>query len=223
MTRGERIYSVFKELHSNPNQPLMDRWKKTFNTDEIFDVYFFLERLYNEILIYEEELKKFNVPQEIYNPVIEKLKALILNYNFSNHLSNFAMSPELLARFYGFSFQGQNEETFEINLNEELEIMQNSLKEVKNSELRLILNDILQTINRLQTLPKISGKSSVEDTFKELFCKTKINIDEINKAPKEYKKALITAYTKIDKIISFTEKWINRGENLVKLIENLGG
>ena len=223
MTRGERIYFIFKELHSNLNEPLMDRWKKVFNTNKTFDVYFYLERLYNEIKLYEEELKSFNVPADIYEPVISKLKALILNYNFSNHLSNFAMDKELLARFYGFSFQGENEEIIKIKLNEEIEIMRQSLKSINNYELRLILEDITETINRLQTLPKITGKTGLEDSFKELFCKTKINIDELNQAPKSYKEAIIKAYTKIDNVLSFAEKWISRGENLVKLIENLGG
>ena len=223
MTRGERIYAIFKTLHSNLNEPLIDRWKKVFNTNNLFDVYFFLERLYNEINIYEEELKTLNVPQKIYEPVIKQLKALIVNYNFSNRLSNLAIDKEFLERFYGFSFYGKNEEITKIDLSEEIKIMQNSLQEIKNNELKLILEDIVSSINRLQTLPKITGKIALEDSFKEIFCKTKINIDELQKAPKPFKEALIKAYTKIDNALSFAEKWISRGENLVKLIENLGG
>jgi len=223
MTRGERIYTVFKKLHSNPNQILIDRYKEVFETDDIFYVYFFLERLFSEIQIYEEELKSLNVPEEIYKPVLQKLKALILNYNFNNYLRNFAISPELLARFYGFSFQGQNEEEIELNLTDDIKLMQEAVKDLKNQELKLILEDITQTINKLQTLPKICGKIAIEESFKELYCKTKINIDELQKAPKSYQKALINAYVKIDKSLSFAEKWLSRGENLIKLIENLGG
>ena len=92
MTRCERVYEIFKRLCNQPNIALMEAWQTVFATKDIFDVYFYLERLYNEIELLEVEL---------------------------NELYQSKLKPEELERFYGFSFQGENEDTADLNLNDD--------------------------------------------------------------------------------------------------------
>jgi len=223
MTRCERVYNIFKTLSNTDNRlTLIDGWRKVFNTNEIFDIYFYLERLYFEIELLEAEFQNV-IPDKIYKPILKRAKEIIKNYNFNNHLSYIKMSEKELAQFYGFSFIGIDEDVVEFDYNDDLKVMLNSLNELKNNELKLTLTDIISTLHRIETLPKINGKIGLEESFKELYCKLNVNIEDIQKAPKTYKEKLINIYLLIDKSINFTEKWLKRSQDFIKLIEYLGG
>ena len=223
MTRCERIYHIFKKLSTFKNNSLMNAWRKVFKTNETFDIYFYLERLYNEIKLLEIELEKLNVPQKIYTPILDKTKNITKNYSFNVNTEHITLTNLELERFYGFSFQGLDEEVIEFDFSEDLEIMINSLSEIQDTELKLILNDIISSFHKIQTLPLIVGNIGLEESFKELYCKINVNIDEIQKAPNAYKEKLTKLYLFIDKTLTFSEKWIKRGDEIIKLIENLGG
>jgi hypothetical protein len=199
----------------------MQSWKKIFSTNDVFEVYFYLERLHNEIELLENELNQIGMPQKIYNSILNKSKALTKNYNFNNNVEHFKLTSTELAQFYGFSFQGENEEIIEFDFDDDLEVMLLSLEEFQDKEIKLIFIDIISSFNRLQTLPKITGKIGLEESFKEIYCKIHINIDNIKKAPKEYKNTLIKLYSQIDKTFEFAQKWLSRGENLLSIIDKL--
>jgi len=201
----------------------MDGWRKVFKTNETFDIYFYLERLYNEIKLLEIELEKLKVPQKIYSPILDKTKKITKEYNFNVHLEHITLSNLELERFYGFSFQGLDEEVISFDFSEDLEVMINSLNELNDTELKLILNDIISSFHKIQTLPLIVGHIGLEESFKELYCKINVNIEDIQKAPNEYKQKLTKLYLLIDKTLTFSEKWIKRGDEIIRLIENLGG
>ncbi len=221
MTRCERVYEIFIRLCHQPNISLMEAWQKTFNTTEVFDVYFYLERLHYEIELLEIELNDLGVPSKIFEPILKRATALTKNYNFLNQINSFKLKPEELSQFYGFSFQGKDEEIKELDISEDLQIMLKSLELVKDEELKLILADIVSSFHRVQMLPNIQGKQGLEESFKELYCKINANFDEVSKAPKEYKQSLYKTYTYIDQILKFADKWLSRGNNLSKLLENL--
>jgi len=220
VTRGERIYAIFKELHSNKNETLKARWQKVFNTDDFFSLYFYLENLYYEIELYEIELEELHIPQKIHKPVIQSTKNLILRYNLDNNLSNFAINETLFERFYGFSYQGKSEDTISLDILEDIELMKKSLEGIEDESIKIILNDIIYSLEKIQTLPKIKGKAGISSHFKEIYCKTSINKEILNQAPKEYKESFIKIFHEIDKALSLAEKWLPRGENIQSLINN---
>ena len=61
MTRCERVYDIVKKLSNQHNSTLMQSWEKIFSTNDVFEVYFYLERLHNEICLSEYRKKNYKI------------------------------------------------------------------------------------------------------------------------------------------------------------------
>ena len=221
MTRAVRIYNIFNTLHKDKRNYLINRWQYVFKTKDIFDIYFYLEALHSEIISLEQELKALNVPINIYDDITSQLKDLTKNHNFNSQLSNYAIKDTDLSQFYGFSYNGIDEDDINLDLKDDISTLKEAIKDIEDSNLKLLLDDIINAISKLETLPNITGKDGLKVSFKELYCKININIEDIQKAPNRYKEQLIKIFYKIDEKITTVEKWLPRGMTFIEFINKL--
>src|SRR5690554_1839166 len=89
MKRAERFYNLFLELEKNKEIKLVKFWTIYFNTTDLMYIYKYLNNLYREIHLLENDIKKINLEKnKQFITVLLTLKQLLEITTLNNEIKS---------------------------------------------------------------------------------------------------------------------------------------
>ncbi len=204
MTRAGRLHRVLKQLHEYANLTLGEAWKKIFKAEEMFTVYYMLERVDREVTLFEMECEEKGYDKTIYEPIVKQARAVIRYTNFEMHASvvHKKLPITTIERLYGISIMGSSEKDIVLDIDDDMATMKDALKEIGDKHLSMVLEEIIKMFENASMIAKINGAEGVREMIELIYCKSNMEFENIKQSPKEYIRSMISAYNKAKKAVN---------------------
>ena len=230
MTRAGRIYEImFKISRFQNNTKISTMWGSVFDTKDIYETYYMLGLLNDEVKKLEEEFIKKKISPHASEEMIKDMYKLIGFPNFGATVGNInggainAIKPTTLASLAAFSQSfGENEIEVKFDIKEDLHAMKEALNDIEDLELKNFMSSIIQILQKSNTINRINGAKGLEEMFKLLFCKINSNLDAMGNTPDSYKESFIKAYSKVKKGLNEAQYLLGSPDKFNKIIDLLG-
>lgn len=205
MTSVTRLHNLFKELESRKEEQVLIVWKNIFETADMFEVYNYLSKVNQEILLLKNELteRKLIVDRQ-YENIINTLNTIINHPHLTQKVSQITvMNPDNIVKV-NMSFESLqtfiNADILKLKYEEEVaedkfdsfkDMINETIEAVENSNLeneeKAVFLSILYDFNKAISLYKVNGLDAFIEVIKNDLCKIKM-IDDVSDNNTEYNK-----------------------------------
>lgn len=240
MKRAERFYNLFLELEKNKEIKLVKFWTIYFNTTDLMYIYKYLNNLYREIHLLENDIKKINLEEnKQFITVLSSLKQLLQITTMNNeiksltsiigHIPDINSFFQIVINIYKSNELNDENEVPLVDLDNFKNMLEEEIKNLKDSDLIIEDKDfflsIFEDFDEAIAMYKISGLESFNNAIKKNLCKLKVIDEDIKENDKfqpyikASKKILGTTFFWI---IQYGKKQVNNilEHKLTKFIEN---
>lgn len=218
MKRAERFYNLFLELEKNKEIKLVKFWTIYFNTTDLMYIYKYLNNLYREIHLLENDIKKINLEKnKQFITVLSSLKQLLQITTMNNeiksltsiigHIPDINSFFQIVINIYKSNELNDENEVPLVDLDNFKNMLEEEIKNLKDSDLIIEDKDfflsIFEDFDEAIAMYKISGLESFNNAIKKNLCKLKVIDEDIKKDDK------FEPYIKASKkILGITSSWI---------------
>ncbi|RXJ94027.1 hypothetical protein CRU94_09355 [Arcobacter sp. AHV-9/2010] len=191
MKRAERFYNLFLELEKNKEIKLVKFWTIYFNTTDLMYIYKYLNNLYREIHLLENDIKKINLEKnKQFITVLLTLKQLLEITTLNNEIKSLPLINripdinsffEIVITIYKSNELNDEDEVPLVDLDNFKNMLEKEIENLKGSDLIIEDKDfflsLFEDFDEAIAMYKISGLESFNNAIKKNLCKLKV-IDE---------------------------------------------
>lgn len=221
MKRAERFYNLFLELEKNREIKLIKFWTIYFNTTDLMYIYKYLNNLYKEILLLENDIKEIKLEKNrqfiiVLSNLKQLLEITIINNEIKTlplirHIPDINSFFEIVISIYKSNGLDDENEVPLVDLDGFKNMLKEEIKNLKDSDLTIEDKDfflsLFEDFDEAIAMYKISGLDSFTNAIKKNLCKLKVIDEDIKENDKENDK--FQPYVKASKkILGITFTWI---------------